>query len=74
MQASCLLPQGTAAPYRHHCGQDKVLGELLSLLALIVLILEGDNSAIFLSFSKAILTCQLEPSHMVSSPKDSLGF
>lgn len=56
MQAPCLLPQGTV---HHRCGQDEALGDLLSLLALTVLILEGDNSAFFPRFSKAILTCHL---------------
>lgn len=70
MQAAGPLTQGTAASYRHYCGQDKALGDLLSLLADIALISEGDDSAFLF---KVILSCQLEPFHMVPSPKDSLG-
>ena len=71
MQDPGPLTQGSAASYRHYCSQDKALRDLLSLLARTALISEGYNSSFLF---KVILSCQLEPSHMAPSPKDSLGF
>jgi len=71
MQAPGPLIQGTAPSYRHSGGQDKALGDILCLLGHTALISAGDNSALLF---KAILSCQLEPSHMVPSPEDRLGF
>lgn len=69
MQAPGPLTQGTVASYRHYCGQDKALRDLLSLLAHVALISEGDNSAFLPSFSKVILSCQLESSQYGAQPQ-----